>query len=63
MAEDTAAPTISANCFCRNGQCRLVFVVVSHVRYKRETSNVKGFEGSALGSLTFHLSRLTFHGT
>jgi len=28
---------------------------------KRESSNVKGFGGRALGSPTFHLSRLTFH--
>jgi len=29
---------------------------------RRETSNVKRFEGRALGSPTFHLSRLTFYG-
>ena len=30
---------------------------------RRETSNVKGFERRALGSPTFHVSRLTFHGS
>ena len=29
---------------------------------RRETSNVKGFGRRALGSPTFHLSRLTYHG-
>jgi len=30
---------------------------------KRESLNVKGFGGGALGSPTFHLSRLTFYGS
>jgi len=30
---------------------------------KRESSNVKGFGGRAVGSPAFHRSRLTFHGS
>ena len=30
---------------------------------KRESLNVKGFGGKALGNPTFHLTRLTFHGS
>lgn len=63
MADATAAPTISANCFGEMDSVDSPLWSFRICDIRRETSNEKGFEDGALGSFTFHFSRLTFHGT